>query len=141
VAYWLEAAAKGEPLVLLGHQNTVRDFVYIGDIVSALVAADQRRTELPPVINIGSGQPTTLAELARTVLAVVDDPELEFRAKPPRDFDLSRTWLDVSRAREALGWQPTSDLRTGVAAAWAAISRRAGEGASSPAAQLARRRP
>lgn len=141
VAYWLEAASNREPLVLLGHEGTVRDFVYIDDIVDALVAVDQHSMELPPVINVGSGRPTTLAELAGTVLGVVGDPQLEFRAEPPRGFDLSRTWLDVSLARDVLGWRPTTDLRAGVGEAWADVSRRAREGASWPAAQLARRRP
>lgn len=141
VAYWLEAAANREPLVLLGHEGTVRDFVYIDDIVDALVAVDKHGAELPPVVNVGSGRPTTLAELAGTVLEVVGDPQLEFRAEPPRGFDLSRTWLDVSAARDVLGWRPTTELRGGVAEAWADVSRRVREGPSVPTAQLARRRP
>lgn len=121
VAYWLRAAASGGPLVLIGDKNTVRDFVYIGDIVDALVAIHNADGVLPAVLNVGSGHGTTLGELAQTILAVAGDPSVAVEVRPARSFDLSQTWLDTSLATRVLGWRPRTSLRAGVEAAWQAL--------------------
>ena len=121
VAHWLASAAGGGPLVLIGDKNTVRDFVYIDDIVDALVAVHRADGALPPVLNIGSGHGTTLGQLADTVLEVVDDPTVAVEVRPARSFDLSRTWLDTSFASRVLGWQAKTSLHDGVVAAWRAL--------------------
>lgn len=141
VAHWLQSAARGEPLVLLGDGRTVRDFVYIDDLVDALVAVDQHVGDLPRVLNIGSGIPTSLAELAKTVLDVVGDPRLEFRSEAPREFDLRQTWLDVTLARDVLEWWPATTLRTGIQAAWVDLRQEDGEGDTLAAGRQERRHP
>lgn len=120
VAHWLKAAAQGQDIRLFGDPQTTRDYVYVDDIADALVAVHRAEGELPPVVNVGSGQPTPLAELADVVLEVVAVPGLRVVVEERRSFDVPRTWLDVSLAREVLGWQPTTSLREGVGAAWVA---------------------
>ncbi|MGH9232307.1 MAG: NAD-dependent epimerase/dehydratase family protein [Acidimicrobiales bacterium] len=122
VAHWLQAAADGRPLVLIGDKESVRDYVYIDDIVDALVAIHRVDGALPPVLNVGSGHGTSLAELADTVLEVVGDRALTIDARPARGFDVSRTWLDSRLAERALGWRPRTSLREGVAATWRAFT-------------------
>jgi len=124
VAHWMHAAANRQPLVLMGDKETVRDYVYIGDIVDALVDIHRTEGPLPPILNVGSGRGTTLGELAQTVLDVVDDPSVSIDARPPRSFDLSRTWLDTTLAARSLGWRPRTSLRDGVSAAWRALQDR-----------------
>jgi UDP-glucose 4-epimerase len=121
VAHWLEAAANHESLVLMGDAGTVRDYVYIGDLVDALVAIHREDRDLPPVLNVGSGRGTTLGELAQTVLDIVDDSSVGIDVRPARSFDLTRTWLDTTLATRTLGWRPRTSLRDGVLAAWRAL--------------------
>jgi UDP-glucose 4-epimerase len=121
VAHWLQAAADSAPLVLIGDEQTVRDYVYIEDIVDALVAIHEADGELPLTLNVGSGEGTTLAELARTVVDVVGDRSLTIDVRPARRFDVPRTWLDTTLATQALGWRPRTSLREGVAATWRAF--------------------
>lgn len=118
VAHWLRAAACHEPLVLIGDPATVRDYVYVDDVADALTRVHMCGDELPLVLNVGSGTPTSLGELAQVVLSVVDNPAVRLEVRPPRSFDLARTWLDVSAARRSLGWSAMTDLADGVAAAW-----------------------
>jgi UDP-glucose 4-epimerase len=118
VAHWLKAAANHESLVLMGDAGTVRDYIYIGDLVDALVAVHHADRDLPPILNVGSGRGTTLGELAQTVLDVVDDPSVGIEVRPARSFDLSRTWLDTTLATRTLGWRPRTSLSDGVVAAW-----------------------
>jgi UDP-glucose 4-epimerase len=118
VGYWLRAAARGEHLVVFGEPETTRDYVYVDDVAAALLAVHACPGEAPPVLNVGSGDPTSLKELADTVLQVVGDPALRWDLEPARGFDVPHTWLDVTLAREALGWAPATPLRDGLAAAW-----------------------
>ena len=119
VAHWLRAAALGEDIRVFGDPGTTRDYVYVADVAEALVAVAQCEGPLPPVLNVGAGRPTTLAQLADTVLEVVGARGVRVVVEERRSFDVSRTWLDVSLAAEVLGWRPRTSLRDGVAAAWA----------------------
>lgn len=123
VAHWLRAARRGEPITIFGDPATTRDYVYIDDVVRALLAVQHVQDPLPRVINVGSGIPTTLAELADTILETVADPRLRIEVMPARSFDVSRTWLDISAARRALRWLPQTPLSAGIARSWAAVQR------------------
>lgn len=123
IAHWLRAARRGEDIRLFGDPETTRDYVYVDDIAEAMVAVDRVEGSPPPVVNVGSGRPTSLGELAEVVLSVVADPRLRLVVEPRRSFDVPRTWLDVRLAQAALGWTPSTSLPDGVAAAWAAVRR------------------
>ena len=123
IAHWLRAARRGEDIRLFGAPETSRDYVYVDDVARAMRAVDAVPGPLPPVLNIGSGRPTTLQELAETVLAVVQDPAVQLVVEGRRSFDVPRTWLDISLAASVLGWSPQTPLADGIAAAWAAVRR------------------
>ncbi len=144
IAHWLRAAAAGDPLVLLGDPGTVRDYVYIGDIADALARIHQVAS-VPPVLNVGSGSPLSLGELASIIVDVVDDPAIEIHVRPARTFDLSRTWLDVRLAEAALGWRAQTSMADGVRASWRRVTEQRDGGAApspaSPATRLVPARP
>jgi UDP-glucose 4-epimerase len=72
--------------------------------------ADPAKANVP--INIGTGIDTTVAELARTLIAAVGvNVEPQFN---PREVLVSRRAADITRAREVLGWEPTIDVQTGM---------------------------
>jgi UDP-glucose 4-epimerase len=137
ISHWLHAAQERRPLVLFGERRTVRDYVYIDDLVDALVKIHVVAGEMPPILNVGSGRPTSLGEVAQTVLDVVGDTTLPIDLRPARPFDLPDTWLDIDLATRTLGWRPRTSLHDGVAAAWGSIrglSETADRGATSPIA-------
>lgn len=123
IAHWLRAARRGEDIRLFGDPHTTRDYLFVDDIVAAMVAVDDCGGPLPPVLNVGSGHPTTLRKLAETVLTVVEDPALRLVVEPRRSFDVPRTWLDVSLADSVLDWRPSTPLVDGIAAAWSEVRR------------------
>lgn len=115
IAHWLAAAAAGEQLRMFGAGATTRDFIYIDDVSDAflrVIASDAP----PSVVNVGSGIPTTLAELAEVVHDVVGG--FEMVVEPDRGFDVARSWLDIGLAKEALGWEPSTELREGITRTW-----------------------
>lgn len=122
VGYWLRAAAHGEPLTVYGDPAATRDYVHVDDVAAALLAVHRAPAgALPPVLNVGSGVPTSLRTLAGAVRDAVGDPDLRVEQRPARGFDRTHTWLDVELAARTLGWRAGTPLAAGIAAAWRAV--------------------
>jgi UDP-glucose 4-epimerase len=122
IAHWLDSILREEPIRIMGDPEVKRDYVYIDDLVTALLAAGHRH-DAPRILNIGSGIPTSLRELATIVNDAVGSP-VEVEQTPGRTFDAPSTWLDVSLARTALGWRPHTDLSAGVRNTWRQLQHR-----------------
>lgn len=121
----LAAVDFDEPAELYGDGSQVRDMTYVGDVVDAVLAALAADTEPGAVLNVGAGAPVRVAEVVATVEHVLG------RAVPlvrrvPAVGDVSRTHADVTAARAALRWSPTTSLADGVAAQaeWQLAARR-----------------
>lgn len=125
IAHWLRAARRGERLQIFGDPSTLRDYVYVEDVAKALHAVIdiEQRESIPDTVNIGSGVPTSLAELADAVRRVVSERELEVRVMDARGFDSPDTYLDVSLADRVLRWQPRVSLLDGLTASWDVVRR------------------
>ena len=92
-------------------------------IVAANLLAGGSSAPTGLTCNIGSGSPTTLGELVRTICAVAGST-IEPTLGPPRAGDIERSFADISLARQALGYHPRVVLQDGIADALGA-SRRA----------------
>ncbi len=110
VAIFLERMADGEQTLIFGDGMQTRDFVYVGDVVGALLAAAGRDGG---TFNVGTGQETTVLELHR-LCADVAGSKAEPRFEPARLGDVRRSVLDGSRAEAELGWQPATALAEGL---------------------------
>jgi nucleoside-diphosphate-sugar epimerase len=114
---FIQAAVSGRPITLFGDGSQRRDYLYIDDLVDALLRAAYVPKSRGRVYNIGDGQGTSLLELAemavleagRGEIARVPWPE-EYRAIETGDY-LS----DISLARHELGWNPVTAIREGIA--------------------------
>jgi UDP-glucose 4-epimerase len=115
IAIFLDRLRDGRETEIFGDGDQTRDFVYVGDVVDALLAA----AESPEagVFNVGSGVETTILELHRLCTETAD-VEQQPRISPERPGDLRRSVLDASRARAELGWQPKTTLREGLLRTW-----------------------
>jgi UDP-glucose 4-epimerase len=114
VAIFLERMLRGDPTVIYGDGLQERDFVYVGDVVSALVAAAGHDGG---VFNVATGIPTTVLDLHRAcgdVSGIGAEPRLD----PPRLGDTRRSVLDASRAGRELGWHPEVALDEGLRRTW-----------------------
>jgi UDP-glucose 4-epimerase len=113
----LEHALRGTlpPLV---DPATARDFVYVDDVCEAFVAAAQR-SDLPrgTVLNIGTGEQTTIAEAVEAVrrLCAIDEKP-RYGSHEPRPWDTDRWVAQPARARELLGWRASTSLEQGLRA-------------------------
>ena len=121
---WIRSLLNGDAVEIYGDGETSRDFCYVQNVVQAnLLAALTERTEaLNQVYNIAVGDRTSLNELfplLRDLLASHGVPVQGARAVY-RDFragDVRHSEADISKAERLLGYQPTHDVRSGLAEA------------------------
>ena len=115
IAAWCRALALGHRPVLIGSAEVRRDFVFADDAAAAITAA----LGAPPgTYNVGGGSQTALGELLE-LLREVSGRDFELDARPARGVDVPGTWLDISRLREATGWEPQTGIKEGVETVWA----------------------
>ncbi|MEV5708036.1 NAD-dependent epimerase/dehydratase family protein [Actinoallomurus sp. NPDC052274] len=122
IGHWMESAAAFAPLRLYGSLATVRDYVYVDDVVDATIRACDvavRRPGGPLVVNVASGRPVALGELLRIMFATIGR-KLPVEFAGARTFDRRDVWFDTTRAREVLGWRPRTSLEEGMALTWRA---------------------
>src|SRR5206468_1773785 len=110
VAHWLGALSRDESVIVYGDPTTSRDYIYVGDVASALLIAARVDGKLPPILNVGSGRATSLADLLHHVIRVVDKERVQVEYALSRGFDVSANWLDVSLANNILDWSPSIEL-------------------------------
>ena len=108
-------ASRGETLDVYEDGEINRDFVYIDDVVSALVAAIGRPPADQRVLDVGNGVRTTILDAARMIAAHHGAPEPQISGRF-RDGDVRSAWADVAATREALGWTPSWTFQDGSAA-------------------------
>jgi UDP-glucose 4-epimerase len=111
VAVFLERVRNDEEVILFGGGATVRDYVYVGDIVAATDALLDRPGSR--VLNVGSGRGVSTRELLAEVERTVGRPA-QVVDRPARSFDVDRIVLDIARLRALVPFEPL-DLRAGLA--------------------------
>jgi len=113
IPQFLKQALGGGSLVVFGDGNQTRDFVYIDDVVEALVAAATAPDVDRHIINVGSGQEVSINQLVEKV-ARATGRKTESLYSQANDGGVSRLVADISLARRKLGYRPSVDLDEGL---------------------------
>jgi UDP-glucose 4-epimerase len=116
ISVFLHRLHTGQPITIWGDGSVVRDYLYIADLVDALLLAAEGETR-GKVLNVGSGQGTSLNELIALIAEVTgEQPEVEYR--PGRALDVPANVLDIGRVADELGWSPLTELVEGITPTW-----------------------
>lgn len=110
---FLQQALTGGSLVLHGNGEQTRDFVYVTDVVAAMVAAATATAVNRQVINVGSGIETSLNQLVSQIEQVVGKHVNQLHNQQ-KLTGVPRLVADLSRARQLLGFQPLVGLAEGL---------------------------
>lgn len=102
------------PLYMDGQMH--RDWTYIDDIVSGIIAAADHSTGFE-VINLGRGEPVLLADFVR-LIEELTGRRAHLTPAPMPDTDIPYTFADISKARSLLGYDPKTSVHEGVARLW-----------------------
>lgn len=112
VAIWCDQLKRGDELKIYGDGSKTRDYVFVGDVVAANLAAMTRGDN--NIFNIGSGKPTSDSILFTAVTAAFGS-WIQPQYVDDRAGDVPHSCFDVTKAQELLGWQANVPLLDGLA--------------------------
>ena len=109
--YW---SMNKQPLPITGTGDETRDFTYVDDIVSGLLAMVSSEKAVGEAINLASGRETSIGDLAKWILDLTgNDAGVIFKEK--RDWDKKpRLLASIEKAKKVLGYEPQGDMKTGL---------------------------
>lgn len=102
----------GEPPLVFEDGKQTRDFVHVTDVAAACVRALESRAS-DVAVNVGTGRPISVLEVASALQAAIGGPAPEFLGSF-RSGDVRHCFADVSKARDLLGWAPTVVFEEGM---------------------------
>lgn len=115
VGIFLKQALSGQPLSVYGDGTQTRDFVFVDDNINASLIAllnDQTNGE---VVNIGTGRPMTVLDLAESVIRISGDDKLRIKFLPERaNGEIRHRFPDISKMRKLLQYQPKYSIEKGL---------------------------
>jgi UDP-glucose 4-epimerase len=112
VAIFCGKLRDGGPPTVFGDGSQTRDYIHVGDVVTAALAA--AASEAEGSFNVGTGIETSVLALVES-LRDLGDPGFEPEFAPERPGEVQRIALDFGRAESELGWRPQTELAQGLA--------------------------
>ena len=116
---FLERHRRGESIRVWGGDETIRDYIYVSDLVTLAVRAGN--SESTGIFNVGSGVGHSLKEIMGAMNAMLATP-LQIERLPARKFDVREVVLDIAKAQSTFCWRPLVSLEEGLAATWHWVS-------------------
>ena len=110
----IHLALSGDALPIYGDGRQRRDYIYIDDVVTALLAMGGDSTS--SIYNVGTGVGTSIVEMAKAIVAAAGGGRLEFVAWPAlaEQIETGDFVADISRIKADLGWRPEVSLDEGL---------------------------
>ena len=109
----IEAALFGGSFPMYGTGDQIRDFTYVGDVVTATIAAATAAVQPGTVVNIAGGGATTLANVIEIVERLTGR-RIDVDRRPRQAGDVERTGGATDLARDLLGWTPQVSIAQGL---------------------------
>ena len=117
VAQFFRDLLQKQPIVIYGDGEQTRDFLYVSDLVDAILLADKSDTP-GEVFQIASGRETSLRSLINTMKEVLPERKFEVRHEPRRAGEILRNYANIDKARRMLGYDPQTRLDEGLRNTW-----------------------
>lgn len=108
-----EAFFKGKPINQFGDGSSQRDYTYVDDIVSGIVAAVKTPFDFE-IINLGNNKPVGLLDFLNTLRELTHHKPI-IHHQPFQPGDVQITYADISKAKKLLHYQPSTSFQEGLA--------------------------
>lgn len=118
IASMLHKIAARKPIEIYGNGSIVRDFIYVTDLADAIYRAAMIQTP-SSIFNVGSGFGMPIMEVLHWCQSVAGPANVAWKAG--RACDVESIWLDCSRAKAELDWQPVVPFTSGLELTWEAL--------------------
>ncbi len=119
ISLFMEALANGRQVTIYDDGHQTRDFVYVDDVVQALIAAGTTATGAEGLaLNVGSGKAVSILELYHRLAALIGQESCQPLFLPPRPGDVRHSSGPLDLAFQHLNWQAEVDLSEGLERTW-----------------------
>lgn len=117
LGWFVRQALDGTTISIYGDGTQQRDYTYIDDVVEAFLLAALNPAADGQVYNLGGERPINHLELIQTLIDVAEQGDFTLIPFPPEKarIDIGSVYSDYRKIHSALGWQPTTSLRDGLA--------------------------
>lgn len=112
-AIFISRIKNNQKVVVYEDGMQTRDFISVHDVVRALISALEKTTADNQVVNIGSGKPTSIKNIAETLGNLLAKPGLVNVSGEFRKGDIRHCFADIKKAKKLLGWNPKVSLKQG----------------------------
>jgi len=114
ITSFADRISQGNPPVIYGDGDQTRDFIHVGEVVDATVRAATGRVAPGETLNVATGKPTAVNQLADIMLKLMGREDLEPIHADPRPGDITRSYADTAKAEKLLGFKARTSLREGL---------------------------
>jgi UDP-glucuronate decarboxylase len=115
VSNFIRQAIDNQPISMFGDGSQTRSFCYRDDLVEGIIRMMNNQEGFAGPVNLGNPNEFTIKELAENVIDLTGSSQTEFEYKPLPADDPKQRRPDISIAKERLDWEPTIQLREGLA--------------------------
>jgi UDP-glucuronate decarboxylase len=113
VSNFVVQALKNEPITIYGDGTQTRSFCYVDDLVDGLIRLMNSSEDVTGPINLGNPEEYSMLDLAKLIIELTGSKSQIVHKPLPQD-DPTRRRPDITKAKEILGWQPTTPVRQGI---------------------------
>lgn len=114
---FLEKHLAGEELVLWGDENQVRDYIFIDDVMDAMLGLMDQDEPISTIVNVGSGSGASIGEVLSIMKKVVGH-SMQWKVKGEQYAGIPYNVLDISMLHDMIGWKPRYSLEAGIEETW-----------------------
>jgi UDP-N-acetylglucosamine 4-epimerase len=115
IPLWIDNLLHNKSVYINGDGNTSRDFTYITNVINANIAALNYNNREHAVFNIAAGGRVTLNELFNEIRKVLNKEDIDAIYRDFRPGDITHSYADISKARDAFGYNPSINAHQGIA--------------------------
>ena len=116
IGWFIRQAMEEKVIKIYGDGQQLRDYIYIDDIVDAIIQSAASEKAVGEIVNVGSGQSTKFCDMVKTVLDVVQKGSMEY-IPWPANYEKVETGdisVDISKLKKITSWHPEHSLRDGI---------------------------
>lgn len=116
INWFIRLAMDGRTINIFGSGEQIRDYIYVDDLAGAFLSVSIEENCYGEVFNVGSGAGTRFKDMVEVILKAVGTGEVQYIPWPEdyRNVETGDYITDISKLRRMTGWQPMTDLETGV---------------------------
>jgi UDP-glucose 4-epimerase len=118
VTAFMKAILRGEKITIYGDGSATRDFLYVEDLCSGIVAAYEKSLPGFNPIHLASGQEVSIRELAKLIAIGAGKPDYPIQHLTKRVGEVERNFASYDFANKVLGFEPSISLQEGIGKTW-----------------------